>query len=202
MFVKLRRQNRILARLAAFDELTQLYNRRSLFEALKMELRASANDNTPLALLVLDLDHFKQVNDTHGHLAGDNILYQVARRLEQVTRQADLIARYGGEEFCAVLPRLQLDTAAVAAERLRRSIADSEFQLEANTAVKVTVSIGLAWIAGGIHCTPQALIQAADEALYQAKAAGRNRISVIDAADCPNPSGQPISRRAVTPMPS
>jgi two-component system cell cycle response regulator len=199
LFVKLRRQNRILARLAAFDELTQLYNRRSFFEGLKMELRTATNDNAPLSLVLLDLDYFKTVNDTHGHLAGDKILFQVARRLEHVTRQSDLLARYGGEEFCAVLPRVQLDAAATAAERLRRSIADMDFELQNSTNVKLTASIGLAWMPSGFPCSAQLLLQIADEALYEAKANGRDRIVISDVAEWAQRTPNRAQRHAVTP---
>ena len=157
------------------DPLTGLYNRRYLNIALPRELDASAGAGLPLAVLLMDLDHFKLVNDRLGHAAGDDVLCQVAALLLEGTRANDICCRYGGEEFLLVLPGMALDAALARAQDFRRKVADRPWRADGQP-VAVTLSVGVACTQGAA-LTPAALIDRADRALYQAKAEGRNRVS-------------------------
>ena len=172
-----------LQHLARHDELTGLPNRRELIARLQLaHATAKASDQT-FSVAVLDLDHFKQVNDRHGHQAGDEVLTELARRVRDVLRGGDqvmriddslpAIGRFGGEEFLAILPGTDLEGARMAADRLRRAIAEKPFKTAAGT-IDCTVSVGLAeyWPGEPVHHT----VGRADEALYRAKTGGRNRI--------------------------
>jgi two-component system, cell cycle response regulator len=162
--------------LALTDELTGLYNRRYLFAHLD-ELMARVNgDGAAVALLMFDIDHFKRVNDTHGHAAGDDVLRQIAIRTMDSVRSVDLVARVGGEEFAVVMPDTGLAVATAVAERLRLAVAGEPFLLSPNgERLPVTVSIGATTtIAGGD--VRDRLLKRADDALYEAKSAGRNRV--------------------------
>jgi diguanylate cyclase (GGDEF)-like protein len=169
-----------MQRLAERDALTGLANRRRLRAAGEHEHRRARRSGQPLAALMLDLDHFKQVNDRYGHGAGDDVLRETARRIKATVREMDVAARYGGEEFAVVLPETDLDTARDVAERIRLAVADAPIDTRQGP-VAVTLSAGVATLdvrgrgLGG-------LLEAADAALYQAKAAGRNRVAVASAA--------------------
>ena len=160
--------------LAATDELTGLYNRRYLTTHLDAMLERMVQSQRPLSVMLLDIDHFKPVNDTYGHEAGDTVLAEFARRLMRGIRGVDLATRYGGEEFVVVMPDTAQDVAIGVAERLRRAIADQTFVLPNGGTLTATVSIGLATSHDGDD--PSSLIRRADIALYAAKAAGRNRV--------------------------
>ncbi len=166
------------------DVLTGWNNRRYLDARLDEEIARSRRNRTTLACMLVDVDHFKQVNDNHGHTAGDEVLREVARRIAAEVRGSDISARYGGEEFVILMPRTTLDAGRVVAERIRAAVAAKPFGGSALPApVPVTVSIGLARIDGADDAlSPEqavlALIAAADRALYAAKAAGRNAVSV------------------------
>jgi len=166
-------------RLAVTDGLTELYNRRFFNEVLRLEGERAMRARGPLSVLVVDLDNFKRINDTHGHEAGDAVLRQVARRLTVAMRPSDVLARYGGEEFVVLLPGADAEVAQEVAERVRRGIAEQPFALprrgQGDTQVlRVTASVG-----GAAHpahaARPEDLVGVADRALYAAKAAGRNR---------------------------
>jgi diguanylate cyclase (GGDEF)-like protein/PAS domain S-box-containing protein len=161
-----------LERLATQDPLTGLANRRLFEQRLDEEIADAIRHQRPLAVAILDLDHFKMVNDRHGHPAGDDVLKQVARRLGAVLRKGDLLARVGGEEFGWILPEIYAEGAFVAAERARQAISAEPF----SPAGEVTISIGVA-LRGDIS-EPPLLYQHADEALYRAKHEGRNRTIV------------------------
>lgn len=163
-----------LRRQATHDGLTGLLNRNSILARLEEEIIRSHRESRPVSLLMIDLDRFKSVNDTHGHLAGDAVLREAAARMSAVSRRYDGLGRYGGEEFLVVLPGCDRASAVAQAERLRAAIADTPFAV-AERALAVTGSIG---VAGDEDCCPEELIRKADEALYQAKAQGRNRIVV------------------------
>lgn len=150
------------------DALTGLGNRRYLKEVLERDLYNVDRYKGVLSLLMIDLDHFKRFNDTHGHLAGDHLLAQVAKILREQVRTGDLPVRYGGEEFMVLLPQTDLDSAAIVAERVRRVIEEM---------TEATASIGVASVSDK-RCNPDNLIDAADKALYRAKKSGRNRIEV------------------------
>ena len=164
--------------LAIHDGLTGVHNRVALLDALKRHLAQSRRSGTPLALLMIDIDHFKAVNDRHGHLAGDEVLRQVARLAGQRLRHADFLARYGGEEFLALLPGTDAAGARVVAEAVRQGIAERPMLVDGQ-AIAVTVSVGVcAAVPGNTPGAADALIAASDQALYQAKAQGRNRVVV------------------------
>ncbi len=154
---------------ASHDPLTGLANRKAAHEWLERELSRSVRERTPLAVLILDLDRFKQVNDTWGHAAGDHVLVESTRRAAAVLRPYDLIARWGGEEFVVALPGCSEADARDVANRIRCAVRDLPY----DGGLRVTVSIGLAW---GIEASAQVFLKAADEALYRAKANGRDRV--------------------------
>jgi diguanylate cyclase (GGDEF)-like protein len=173
-----------LERLAVTDALTGLFNRRAFFERLGAELRRSARYERPLTLLMLDLDHFKRVNDTHGHPAGDRVLTQSAAAVASSLRASDIVARYGGEELVVLLPETTCAEAEVVAEKLRGAIADQLFAIADGEALHITVSVGVAALErpGPLdQLTPaeaeRELVRLADDALYAAKRGGRNRVA-------------------------
>ena len=162
--------------LALTDSLTGLHNRRYLFTHLDGLMQRMADSNKPLALLMVDIDHFKQVNDTHGHAAGDEVLCEVANRIARDVRGFDLVARYGGEEFVVVMPDTSMDIAIAVADRICKIVAADPVPLsESEERIAVTVSIGVART-DGLEKSPNALLKSADDALYQAKTEGRNRV--------------------------
>jgi diguanylate cyclase (GGDEF)-like protein len=162
-------------RLTILDGLTQTHNQRYLSEFLDREVVRSQRHGRPLSVLMLDIDRFKSINDTHGHLCGDFVLRELADLVRKNVRKEDLFARYGGEEFVVVLVEATREEAVVAAERIRESVADHLFRFEA-TPIQLTVSVGVASTAGDMAMTPTHLLRSADEKLYQAKRAGRNRV--------------------------
>lgn len=167
-------------RLAMIDPLTGLHNRRFGLPQLAQIVARANGSGREFAVLVIDLDRFKSVNDTFGHAAGDAALREVAQRLKAGLRPGDLVARIGGEEFLAVLPDVDSGTARAIAERLRRMVADEPVQVPDGRRVLLTLSIGLA-MGGGVHRTsenPDALMARADTALMHAKAEGRNQVTV------------------------
>lgn len=163
-----------LQRLATTDALTGLPNRRQLMLAMETEVRRAERSGRSLALALLDVDHFKAVNDTHGHPAGDEVLRCVAEELRRVTRGGDVLGRFGGEEFAVLMPETGFDQARQAGERLRAAIAKRTIHYPDGTIGRVTVSAGVALLAGDEGCDH--LISRADAALYEAKADGRNLV--------------------------
>ena len=168
-----------MERMAARDALTGLANRRRLREAGEEEIRRGRRFGHPIAALMLDLDHFKQVNDRHGHGAGDDVLREVGRRIQSTVREIDISARYGGEEFAVLLPETTVETAREAAERIRRAVMDAPIDTRKGP-LSVTLSAGVAAFDAG-DGDLGTLLEAADGALYEAKAAGRNRVAVASA---------------------
>ncbi len=164
-----------LLRLARFDELTGICNRRYLLDRLTQEMMRTRRYGSPLCVLMLDLDHFKRVNDTYGHIIGDTVLATVANILRQTVRATDIPGRYGGEEFCVVLTETKLGGARLVAERLRRRIAAESFRTPSGEGFQITCSIGLAEYEPSMQDVLD-LLNHADRALYQAKAAGRNQV--------------------------
>ena len=170
-----RAENTRLEVLAHTDSLTQVLNRRALTVRLVSEMDRSRRYDAMLSMLMVDLDHFKNVNDTMGHLVGDDVLREVAHLLLESVRSVDFVARYGGEEFVVVLPETALAGAVKFAERMRERIEHNSFA-STHGGVRMTASIGVAsYPAPGVH-TVDDLFARADEALYRAKSAGRNQV--------------------------
>jgi diguanylate cyclase (GGDEF)-like protein len=166
-------------------------NRSELQETLLQEIARSAREGNPLAVMMGDLDHFKNVNDTHGHMAGDAVLQEVARRFRSSVRRYDKIVRYGGEEFLFVLPGCDEAMAAQIAERMRATVEKAPVDTSEGL-IRVTISIGVATAAPDGEVDPQALISAADAALYRAKQGGRNRVEIA----APGESRKPQNDKA------
>jgi diguanylate cyclase (GGDEF)-like protein len=170
---------RRVASQAATDALTGLANRRSFDDELALEWRRAERVGDSLALLLIDLDNFKSINDGHGHQAGDAVLRRVAAILESGARQVDLAARYGGEEFALLAPETDLVGATKLAERLRADLEAARVEVPSGSEVSVTASIGVA-VKGGLTRAEQ-LVASADGALYEAKRNGKNRVVTADA---------------------
>ena len=161
-------------RMTIVDGLTQIHNKRALFEALEKELMRARRYERDLSLLMFDIDFFKRINDQYGHLAGDHVLRELARVVQERIRREEVFARYGGEEFVILLPETPLPGAAALAENLRARVANHAFVFQGER-IPVTVSIGTALL-GENDKVASDLIQRADEKLYEAKRGGRNRV--------------------------
>jgi diguanylate cyclase (GGDEF)-like protein len=170
----------LLAKKAQIDALTGLWNRRYFDDRLEAELSLARRSPRPLAVLMIDIDRFKTINDTFGHAIGDEVLRRVANLLGESVRTEDIVCRYGGEEFAVIAPNIS-DGAAVFAERLRQGV-ESLKVIAAAQQLKLSVSIGVAFHS---QAPELSLVQQADEALYRAKQSGRNRVEVANA----QPSG-------------
>jgi diguanylate cyclase (GGDEF)-like protein len=158
------------------DGLTKLFNKRYFLERLDSELKFALRHHTALSLLMLDLDYFKKINDTLGHLAGDAVLAGIANQLSKAVRNEDVVARFGGEEFAIVLRAINVDNAALMAERMRKLVESTAIPFDGKD-LRVTVSIGVAGYPHTDLKSPDQLVEAADKALYRAKHGGRNRVS-------------------------
>lgn len=176
---------------ATHDQLTGVWNRAGIRDILQRECARLRRTGRSVGVVLADLDHFKRVNDTHGHLAGDQVLREIAQRMQGSVRAYDSIGRYGGEEFVIILPDCHADAAFLQAERLR-SVVSGRTVRAGNVSIAVTLSLGVAASAqtGCEDC--ESLLQAADSALYRAKAAGRDRILMA------TPSAQPLPASAAT----
>jgi diguanylate cyclase (GGDEF)-like protein len=175
MIRQLRKSRARIEELAVTDELTRVYNRRYAFERFGEELEKVRRKGAPLSCLVIDFDHFKRINDEHGHAAGDAVLRVVAGALRDALRPYDILARLGGEEFLVLLPGIGQEEVLPIAERLRELVAGTRVvYAPGKPSLYVTVSIGIATATGG-DADVKALLSQADLALYAAKRAGRNR---------------------------
>jgi diguanylate cyclase (GGDEF)-like protein len=182
---------RVIERLSVTDKLTGLFNRRRFDEELAEEALRAERYHHPLALIILDVDHFKRYNDRHGHLKGDTVLRQVAKVMLRTKRATDLAYRYGGEEFCLLLPETGIAEARDVAERLRVAVERESFIGEhTQPGARLTVSLGVASLLTAEE--PRRLFAEADEALYRAKEKGRNRFEV---AEAPGRRRDPLSLR-------
>lgn len=164
--------------MAMQDPLTGLCNRRRFVVAARRELELAARHQQPLAVMLLDVDHFKLINDVHGHQVGDRVLVEVSRRCELALRATDVLARWGGEEFIVLLPNTPVEQAQQLAERMRQTIsATGQVQLR-DRSVRATVSVGAAGTAAGESRSLDELVSLADAELYKAKSGGRDRVSI------------------------
>ena len=163
--------------LSVHDPLTNLFNRRLLFDRLDEEISRSRRSVKPLSLVMIDIDHFKKINDDHGHQAGDRILIELSTLMKKSMREIDIVARFGGEEFTILLPGANAGEAFIAMERLREEVEKHVFPVDdQGNAISVTVSMGISTSTPDNSKEASELIKAADETLYQAKEAGRNRV--------------------------
>ena len=160
---------------ATRDGLTRVFNKKYLLDSLRKEFAYCLRHRIPLSLAMFDVDHFKRINDTYGHQAGDYVLARIAQRISEVVRAEDLFARYGGEEFALMLRETVEEQAYVAAERCRRIVDITDFNF-GGTPIKVTISVGIATLLDSDFSQPEDLISAADRFLYRAKKLGRNRV--------------------------
>jgi len=170
-----------LMTLASIDDLTQLYNRRYFFERFNQEVERSKRYQRPLSCIIMDIDFFKHVNDSYGHLAGDRVLVDIAQIVRKNCRQSDLAGRYGGEEFIILLPETEMAGAIIIAERIREMIEQHQTVDGKGVVIGVTVSMGVASLTGtelGNMDNSERIIQQADDALLEAKKNGRNRIEL------------------------
>jgi two-component system cell cycle response regulator len=167
--------------LSVIDQLTGLHNRRYMNGQLEQFMQRAVRGNQPLSLMMTDIDHFKAVNDTHGHQAGDDVLKEIGKRLRANVRPTDVVCRTGGEEFVVLMPNTPGDLACAAAERIRKAVAAEEFPvLGGSQSLRITVSAGVSTLQGEGD-TIDDLMHRADTALYQAKTGGRNRVESIAA---------------------
>jgi len=172
-----------LCELSHTDPLTGLANRRYFVEALDQEVDRVTRAGDMALLLLIDIDHFKRVNDTHGHMAGDRVIQAVAQALQASVRPMDTVARYGGEEFAVILPSCQPGFGSQVAERIRASVAQMPVVLDSGESIRVTVSCGGAYAPQWLRFHAAAWIERADAQLYRAKAEGRNRVCLEPHAD-------------------
>jgi diguanylate cyclase (GGDEF)-like protein len=173
------------------DGLTGVWNRRQFEMRSAEEVRSSARFHDPFGIVMIDVDHFKDVNDRYGHQVGDAVLVEVARRLSGAVREIDVLARYGGEEFGLLVPRADVAETAKVAERVRRSVGSEPFRVDEHL-LPVTVSVGLACHPGH-GATVRELVAAADGALYRAKQLGRNRVERALAATTDDEAGGEVA---------
>ena len=178
-----------LRRQAAHDPLTGVLSRSKAFEMFDRELQRSIRENLPLSVLLVDLDHFKNVNDTFGHLAGDEVLREAARRLKGAVRSYDILSRYGGEEFLILMPGCDEASARAQAERLRAAVSDGPIAIlsAGGVAHQLTASFGVTISSPLSLESPESLVRVADVALYEAKRRGRNRV-VFHSTEVPEES--------------
>ena len=168
-----------LRELAARDPLTRLWNHNAIIELLSDELARAKRQATAVGVILMDLDHFKRINDEHGHLAGDQVLREAAEVLSGTIRPYDAVGRYGGEEFLVVLPGCDAVNSASHAERLRLALSRVVVKSAEGKDIRCTASFGVTVAAADGHVNAEAAIRAADEALYAAKDAGRNRVEFV-----------------------
>jgi two-component system, cell cycle response regulator len=174
---ELLRERENLRELTLHDSLTRLYNRPAILDFCRKEMSRSQRQKNTMSLMMVDVDHFKMINDTHGHLVGDAVLREIARRIAESLRPYDAVGRYGGEEFLVVVPNCDNQNALQLAERIRQRIFEKPVSFD-ECLIPVTISLGVAVCNGKNELSPENLIGMADRALYTAKNGGRNRIEI------------------------
>ncbi len=184
LFARIKKELRLeeviseLKYLSVIDPLTKLYNRRFFIDSSKTVLELAKRERTPLSLMMIDIDKFKNVNDTYGHQVGDEVLKLLAKIMKSRQRKSDMSCRYGGEEFVVLLPNTSIEEAESVAEELRESVEQSHFELSMKESVKFTISIGLSTVQLENEGSIEKVLKRADDALYEAKESGRNRVQV------------------------
>lgn len=176
----------VIYRLMTIDGLTQVHNKRFFDEALEREVSRSTRYSRPFALILFDIDHFKQVNDRYGHLAGDAVLRQIGTLVGSRVRRDDVVARTGGEEFAILTPEVDLRGAIDLATKLNKLVAETYFEFD-GTRIDVRISLGVAAWIPGVFREPEDLLRLADEKLYEAKRTGRNKVVYADSGSVPPP---------------
>ncbi len=174
---ELAEKNRELEKLSISDGLTGLYNHRHLHDLLEEEYERSGRTGEPISVVMFDLDHFKEVNDTYGHQAGDAVLAELSEILRDTAREIDRLGRYGGEEFMAILPGTDAQAGLTFAQRVRRNVEERPFQIGEDEPLHMTISAGVATYPTHDADSPRRLVHYADQALYSAKHSGRNRVT-------------------------
>ncbi|MEA2004664.1 MAG: diguanylate cyclase [Acidobacteriota bacterium] len=164
-------------RLASFDSLTELWNRKKIFGLLNEEFERSTRENNPIGVIMADIDQFKKINDTYGHLVGDHVLVEISSRFRKSLREYDKIGRYGGDEFLILIPGCKPEDLIIIAKRLCKSISEKKIETVAGP-LNVTISLGGVSSRSFPFDSPEKLVQASDKALYIAKSKGRNRLSI------------------------
>lgn len=175
---ELKEKNILLEKLSITDELTGLYNRRYFYDHISMHVALAKRHEYHIGCLMMDIDHFKNVNDTFGHAVGDKVLKKASKIMADKVREGEIVARFGGEEFIVCLCRADTEGALSAAERMRKSVENSNFSEDSSNPLKVTISVGIAMFPQKGLNNADDIIKAADEALYHAKEAGRNKAIV------------------------
>jgi diguanylate cyclase (GGDEF)-like protein len=164
--------------MAIYDTLTNVHNRRYFDERIGAETQKSFLSGTPLSLVMVDIDYFKNVNDTYGHTEGDKVLCKIASLLKNSVRKDDIVARYGGEEFVLILPGAKLEVTSMIAERIRRLVETTLFEV-GQTQIHLTISLGISNLPSHRTRSKEELTKMADHALYEAKRGGRNRVCIF-----------------------
>jgi diguanylate cyclase (GGDEF)-like protein len=181
LMLELKEKNTLLKKLSVTDELTGLFNRRHFFESIKQHLALGLRHNFKIACMLMDIDYFKNINDTHGHIAGDEVLRKIGALLNSCKRDGELLARFGGEEFVMCLFNTNTKSSLKAAERFRKLIKSHDFSTDTFRNIKnITMSIGIASCQQNAVITIDELLAAADKALYKSKADGRDRVSLFE----------------------
>lgn len=181
---------------ATHDALTMLWNHGVILELLQRELNRACREETSVAVLLADLDHFKRINDAYGHLVGDEVLQETARRLTETVRSYDVVGRYGGEEFLVLLPRCNAISTRDRAEQIRAAVCSQPMQTRQGP-VSLTLSLGAVSSRDWGHVSADSLVKEADDALYRAKAQGRNRVVFVGPATA---QGGGSERKSVEPV--
>jgi two-component system cell cycle response regulator len=185
---RLVRMQKQFRHMAETDALTGAANRRAFMQYLDVQVDRARRQDTPVAAVMVDLDHFKRTNDTYGHAVGDRVLIETVKQIQSCLRERDMLGRLGGEEFAVLLPGVTAASASEAAERIRRAVAAVDVRVENGDRIPVTASLGVAVLEhDDMMATAEGLLQSADEALYAAKAGGRDRVVRADmlGADAP-----------------
>lgn len=182
-FLKLKHENRKLRDLSMLDPITGLYNARSLVSALEREMYKTHRSGMPTSLIMIDLDHFKQINDTYGHVVGDGVLKKVTETFRRNVRLGDIICRYGGDEFAVILPGMSIPHAITVAKRLKHAIEGTNCPCREKE-LRITASFGVATYLGEIPIDVTSFVDRADKCLLEAKKGGRNRV-VWEAREVP-----------------